>query len=146
MIVACRRARPAHRRAVRLPRATVGGWGAWEGSDGESALINNVNGAHEGHADRDAGDALPLRVTQYGIRPDSGGAGGGAAATASSASTSVECDEAYVSLWFERSRTPAWGLFGGGDATPPDVVINPGRADERHMLKATRPAAAGAAT
>jgi N-methylhydantoinase B len=50
----------------------------------------------------------------------------------------VECDEAYVSLWLERSKTPAWGLFGGADATPPDVVINPGREDERHILKATR--------
>ena len=50
----------------------------------------------------------------------------------------VECDEAYVSLWWERSKTPAWGLFGGCDATPPDSSINPGRDDERHMLKATR--------
>ncbi|HWE83247.1 MAG TPA: hydantoinase B/oxoprolinase family protein, partial [Gaiellaceae bacterium] len=50
----------------------------------------------------------------------------------------VECDEAYVSLWWERSKTPAWGLFEGRDATPPDLVINPGRPDERHVLKATR--------
>jgi N-methylhydantoinase B len=38
-------------------------------------------------------------------------------------------------LWFERSVTPGWGLFGGRDAVGPDVVINPGREDERHMLK-----------
>jgi N-methylhydantoinase B len=50
----------------------------------------------------------------------------------------VECDQAFVSLWWERSKTPAWGLFGGADATPPDLVINPGRDDERHILKATR--------
>ena len=46
-----------------------------------------------------------------------------------------------LSLWFERSRTPAWGLFGGDDATPPLVILNPGRADERRMLKASRAAA-----
>ena len=28
-------------------------------------------------------------------------------------------------LWFERSVTPAWGLFGGGEATPPVVVVIP---------------------
>jgi N-methylhydantoinase B len=38
-------------------------------------------------------------------------------------------------LWFERSVTPAWGLFGGGEAIGPDVVINEGSADEQHMLK-----------
>jgi N-methylhydantoinase B len=40
-----------------------------------------------------------------------------------------------LSLWFERSRQPAWGLFGGEDAAGPEVVINPGRQDERRMLK-----------
>jgi N-methylhydantoinase B len=50
----------------------------------------------------------------------------------------IECDETYVSLWWERSKTPAWGLFGGDDATPPDVTISPGGDDERHILKATR--------
>lgn len=38
--------------------------------------------------------------------------------------------------WFERSVTPAWGLFGGAHGAKPDVVINPGRSDERHYLKA----------
>ncbi len=31
--------------------------------------------------------------------------------------------------------TPAWGLFGGRDAVGPDVVVNRGRDDERHLLK-----------
>jgi len=38
-------------------------------------------------------------------------------------------------LWFERSVTPGWGLFGGKDAIGPDAVVNPGRQDARHMLK-----------
>jgi N-methylhydantoinase B len=43
--------------------------------------------------------------------------------------------EALLYLWFERSVTPARGLFGGREAIAPDVVVNPGRPDERHMLK-----------
>ena len=40
--------------------------------------------------------------------------------------------------------TPAWGLFGGSDAIGPDVVVNPGRTDERQMLKVNaHPLAAG---
>ena len=31
-----------------------------------------------------------------------------------------------MSLWFERSANPAWGLFGGQDGAPPEVIINPG--------------------
>ena len=38
-------------------------------------------------------------------------------------------------LWFERSKTTAWGLFGGSDATPPEVVVNEGRPDEKKLLK-----------
>jgi N-methylhydantoinase B len=41
-----------------------------------------------------------------------------------------------VYLWFERSVTPGWGLFGGGTAVGPDVIFNPGQTDERHLLKA----------
>jgi len=40
--------------------------------------------------------------------------------------------------------TPAWGLFGGREATGPEVIVNPGRADERRMLKVNaHPIAAG---
>ena len=30
-----------------------------------------------------------------------------------------------MSLWFEPSGNPAWGLFGGKDGVPPEVVVNP---------------------
>jgi N-methylhydantoinase B len=40
--------------------------------------------------------------------------------------------------------TPGWGLFGGRDAVGPDVVVDPGRDTERHMLKVNaHPLAAG---
>ena len=81
---------------------------------------------------------IPLHVRRYGFRPDSGGAGKWRGGNGVVREFEVECDEAYVSLWWERSKTPAWGLFGGAAATPPDLVINPGRDDERHVLKATR--------
>lgn len=43
-------------------------------------------------------------------------------------------DETYVSLWFERSKTPAWGLFGGEPGQEPDVEIVSGHGSE-HILK-----------
>jgi N-methylhydantoinase B len=81
---------------------------------------------------------FPLRLSHYGYRTDSGGAGRWRGGNGIVREYTIECDEATLYLWFERSRTPGWGLHGGRDATPPDVVINPGRDDERHMLKASR--------
>jgi N-methylhydantoinase B len=117
---------------------TVGGWGAWEGSDGESGLINSVNAGMKDFPIEILETRIPLHVRRYGFRPDSGGAGKWRGGNGVVREFEVECDEAYVSLWWERSKTPAWGLFEGRDATPPDLVINPGRPDERHVLKATR--------
>ena len=69
----------------------------------------------------------PMRMTEYRIRPDSGGAGRFRGGHGVIREFAFDCEEAYVSLWWERSRTPAWGLAGGADGAGPDVVVNPGR-------------------
>jgi N-methylhydantoinase B len=114
--------------------ATVGGWGAWDGSDGESALINNVNGSLKDIPIEVFETRYPWRINEYSIRPDSGGAGRwrGGNGVVREYEAQTDCS---LSLWFERSRQPAWGLFGGEDAMGPEVVINPERLDERRMLK-----------
>jgi N-methylhydantoinase B len=117
---------------------TVGGWGAWEGSDGESGLINSVNAGMKDFPIEILETRIPLHVRRYGFRPDSGGPGKWRGGNGVIRELEVETEQAFVSLWWERAHTPAWGIFGGSDATPPDLVINPGRDDERHVLKATR--------
>jgi N-methylhydantoinase B len=114
--------------------ATVGGWGAWNGSDGESALINNVNGSLKDIPIEVHETRYPWRITEYRIRPDSGGSGRWRGGNGVIRQYEAQTDMT-VSLWFERSRQPAWGLFGGEDAVGPEVVINPGRPDERRILK-----------
>jgi N-methylhydantoinase B len=117
---------------------TVGGWGAWQGSDGEDGLINNVNGSLKDLPIEVIETKFPIRMTQYGFRTDSGGAGGWRGGNGVVREYTLDCESAQLFLWFERSVTPAWGLFGGGAAQPPLVVLNPGREDERRMLKASR--------
>jgi N-methylhydantoinase B len=115
--------------------ATLGGWGAWDESDGESALINNVNGSLKDLPIEMLETKYPFRISEYRIRTDSGGPGkwrGGNGVTR----VYEFLADCVVGLWFERSQTPAWGLFGGADATGPRVTINPGRADEHQALKA----------
>jgi N-methylhydantoinase B len=115
--------------------ATLGGWGAWQGTDGESAMINNVNGSLKDLPVEMMETRYPLRINEYSIRPNSGGPGqwrGGNGVVREYEFLS----DVVVGLWFERSKTPAWGLFGGSDAHGPEVIINPGRSDEVRTLKA----------
>ncbi|UFS58247.1 hydantoinase B/oxoprolinase family protein [Subtercola endophyticus] len=114
---------------------TVGGWGAWETGDGQDGLINSVNGSLKDMAIEIIETKYPIHMLKYGFRPDSGGAGEFRGGNGVERKYLLEVDSALLSLWFERSITPAWGLNGGHDATPPVVVVNEGRDDERTMLK-----------
>jgi N-methylhydantoinase B len=115
--------------------ATLGGWGAWQGTDGESAMINNVNGSLKDLPIEMMETRYPFRINEYSIRPNSGGPGQwrGGNGVVREYEFLADC---VVGLWFERSKTPAWGLFGGSDAQGPEVVFNPGRNDEVRTLKA----------
>jgi N-methylhydantoinase B len=117
---------------------TVGGWGAWHGSDGEDGLINNVNGSLKDLPIEVLETKFPIRMTHYGFRADSGGVGRWRGGNGVIREYTLDCEEAQLFLWFERSKTPAWGLFGGSEAVPPTVVLNPGRDTERQMLKGSR--------
>lgn len=126
---------PRTDRAWVTMEATLGGWGAWDGSDGESALINSVNGSIKDLPIEMVETKYPFRISAYRIEQDTGAPGqwrGGNGATREYEFLS-DCN---VGLWFERSRTRPWGLFGGETGSGPQVVINPGRPDEEHVLKA----------
>ena len=124
-----------------MPHA--GGWGGFEGGDGEDGLINNVNGGFKDYPVEVFEVKYPALIRRYGFRPDTGGPGRFRGGCGLFRRFEVDPD-AYLYLWLERSVTPAWGLFGGKEATGPAVVVNPGRTDERRMLKVNaHPLAAG---
>jgi N-methylhydantoinase B len=101
---------------------TAGGWGAWQGSDGESAMINLSNGSFRNIPAEVYEVKHPVRLEEFAIRRDSGGPGRwrGGCGVVRAYRVLADCD---VSLWFERSRTPAWGLFGGKSGRPPANAI-----------------------
>ena len=114
--------------------ATAGGWGGTVGADGESALINLVNGGFRNLPAEVYETKFPVRVEEFSLRPDFGGAGrwrGGCGVVRAY----LLLDDCYGALWFDRSKTPAWGLAGGGDGLGPqnDVVLPNGRVE--HPLK-----------
>jgi N-methylhydantoinase B len=92
--------------------ATTGGWGGWSTGDGQDSLINEVNGSFRDLPVEIFEHKYPARILQYSIRTDSGGAGkfrGGNGTVRKY----LLLNDANLSLWFERSVTPAWGLAGG---------------------------------
>jgi N-methylhydantoinase B len=102
---------------------TAGGWGGFAGGDGESALINLVNGPFRNIPVEVLESKYPLEVERWELRKDSGGAGkyrGGCGIV-----KTYRClVPARLYLWFERSKTPGWGLFGGESGAPPTVIVD----------------------
>ena len=101
---------------------TAGGWGGFCDGDGESALINLSNGSFRNIPAEVYESRFPIRINEFSIRKDSCGAGQwrGGCGVVRSYTTLEECD---ISLWFERSLTPGWGIYGGSSGQPPAVEI-----------------------
>jgi N-methylhydantoinase B len=116
---------------------TAGGWGGRVGSDGESALINLVNGGFRNLPAEVYETKFPVRVEEFSLRCDSGGAGrwrGGCGVVRSYRLL----EDAFAALWFERSKTTAWGLKGGGNGQGPDndVVYPDGTVEKQLKMRA----------
>lgn len=101
--------------------ATVGGWGGFKNNDGQDALINSVNGDFKNLPIEVFETNYPVKITQYAIRTDSGGLGMNRGGNGAVREYQIMSDEAYLYLWFERSKTPAWGVVGGKSGQHPKV-------------------------
>ncbi|MCY3876674.1 MAG: hydantoinase B/oxoprolinase family protein [Rhodobacteraceae bacterium] len=113
---------------------TAGGWGGRADSDGESALINLVNGGFRNIPAEVYETKFPVRIEEFAIRPDSGGAGrhrGGCGVIR----RYKLLEDCHCALWFERSRTPAWGLNGGSDGKGPHIEIRQPDGTSESVLK-----------
>lgn len=113
----------------------TGGWGAYEGGDGESALIHSAAGDFKNFPIETMEHRYPLIMHRHSLRDGSGGAGKwrGGLGIIREYEVLAPCT---VQLWFERAAQPSWGLFGGEDGAPPEVwVIHLGQAP-MHILKA----------
>ena len=98
--------------------ATAVGWGAHAGGDGCDGLINYGAGDLKNYPIEVIESRYPLRVHRYGLREGSGGAGRYRGGLGIVREYELLEDGIEVSLWLERSKLPAWGLFGGEDGVP----------------------------
>ena len=114
--------------------AETGGWGGCQTGDGADALINNVNGGFRDIPIEITETKFPLRIRNYGIRNDTGGAGKSRGGCGMYREFTMMKDS-NLSLWWERSKTPAWGLFGGKTGHIPNVKIKHSNGKIENKLK-----------
>lgn len=113
------------------------GWGAHAGGDGANALANYGGGDLKNFPVEVVESLYPLRIHRYGLWEGSGGDGARRGGLGVLREYEPLGDDLTVSLWFERTRTPAWGLFGGEPGATTNVVVDRGDGPEP-MLKTNR--------
>jgi N-methylhydantoinase B len=108
-----------------------GSYGGRHGKDGLDA-VDTLYANTRNNPIEDIESHFPLRVTQYELLEDRGGAGrwrGGLGST-----REIEfLDDAGCSLEGDGSVWAPPGLFGGSDGTPGAVLLNRGAADEQEL-------------
>ena len=71
----------------------------------------------------------PLMVDQYTLIPDSGGAGQFRGGLGIRKDIRILDHECVFSVKADRQKLPPWGVFGGHDGTPGQIVVNPDSGD-----------------
>jgi N-methylhydantoinase B len=115
--------------------STAGGWGANVQADGESAVIHSAAGDFRNFPVESMESKCPIRIRRYALGQDSGGPGRQRGGLNVVREYEVIEDHVYLSLWFDRTRTPAWGLFGGKSGSVPEVILQPDTPAARRLLK-----------
>lgn len=125
----------AGNRRVMVLQSLVGGTGARDGADGvdgrDSSLANQRNTPIE----KTEEEAAAL-ITEYALRPDSGGAGEYRGGTGVVFSVRIaEAGSAVLGRGMERFVFRPWGMQGGRPGATARVVLNPGTPGERELGK-----------
>jgi N-methylhydantoinase B len=114
---------------------SVGGWGALNGMDGPGPFKTYVHGDTFG-VPAELQEALyPLRMEEFALRPDSGGAGRfrGGLGIVKTYRALAEC---RLQVNFDRVDCPAWGLNGGDDGAAARVTIKRRNAEAQMVKRA----------
>jgi N-methylhydantoinase B len=102
--------------------ATAIGWGASKEKDGHTGITYG-GGDLKNFPVEVVESQYPVRIHGYGLVTDTGGAGKRRGGLAIFRDYEVLEDDTEVSLWFERSVTGPWGVFGGLSGRTPQVRL-----------------------
>lgn len=116
-----------------------GGWGASFHRDGESMLIAILDGDTKNVPVEVVEARYPLRIERYELRRDSGGPGKYRGGLGAIRNYRILNHSAQMTVTYERSKQPPWGLFGGEQGATNGVVLFNSKSEEPVKIqKATR--------
>lgn len=126
---------PDHGRHYTIVEPQLGGWGAWQGRDGNSAIFSGFHGDTFNCPAEVAEARYGLAVDQMALNPEPGGEGEWRGGKGITTHYRVRADNNFLSVGYTRSRIPPWGVDGGLDGTPNYVeVLRPGKAPEHYSF------------
>lgn len=102
--------------------ALDGGWGASSRGDGASCVIHSAAGDFRNIPVETLENRVPVRIKRMQFGIDSGGAGEFRGGLNLVKEYEMLAD-AGISLHFDRTKTPQWGLFGGRAGVTPKVTV-----------------------
>ncbi|KKB07086.1 methylhydantoinase [Devosia geojensis] len=122
----------------------LGGWGAQQGRDGNSAIFSGFHGDTFNCPAEVAEARYGLDVDELALNPESGGEGQWRGGKGISVRYRVRADDNFLSVGYTRSRVPPWGQAGGADGSPNYVeVLRLGKAAERYAFATNVPLSKG---
>lgn len=122
----------------------LGGWGAQQGRDGNSAIFSGFHGDTFNCPAEVAEARYGLNVDELALNTDKGGDGAWRGGKGISVRYRVRADDNFLSVGYTRSRIPPWGQNGGDDGSPNYVeVLRPGKKTERYSFATNVPLSKG---
>ena len=113
----------------------VGGWGAMQGRDGNSAIFSGFHGETFNCPAEVAEARYGLAVDHIMLNPEQGGEGRWRGGKGIEVAYRVRANGNFMTVGYTRSRIVPWGLSGGVDGTPNYVeVIRTSGKRERYSL------------
>jgi N-methylhydantoinase B len=113
----------------------LGGWGAMNGRDGNSAIFSGFHGETFNCPAEVAEARYGLAVDRMTLNPEPGGEGRWRGGRGIEVNYRVRADGNFLTVGYTRSRVPPWGLAGGRDGTPNYVeVVRYAGETERYSL------------
>lgn len=118
----------------------LGGWGAEQGRDGNSAIFSGFHGDTFNCPAEVAEARYGLTVDELALNTDKGGDGAWRGGKGISVRYRVRADDNFLSVGYTRSRIPPWGQNGGNDGSTNYVeVLRPGKPVERYSFATNVP-------
>jgi N-methylhydantoinase B len=126
---------PDHGRHYTIVEPQLGGWGAWKGHDGNSAIFSGFHGDTFNCPAEVAEARYGLAVDQMALNPEPGGEGEWRGGKGINTHYRVRADNNFLSVGYTRSRIPPWGVQGGLDGTTNYVeVLRPNSPTEHYAF------------